>query len=60
MKREVILLEDLIDVFRQELGHVLEDVDPPGSGRPPIYSAKGIFLCWFFIYLGVADSQRRR
>ncbi len=59
MKRQVILLEDLIDVFGQELGHVLEDVDSPGPGRPPIYPAKGMFLCWLFIYLGVADSQRR-
>jgi hypothetical protein len=59
MKRQVILLEDLIDVFRQELGHVLEDVDEPGPGRPPVYPAKGLFLCWLFIYLGVADSQRR-
>ena len=59
MKRQVILLEDLIDVFKQELGHILEDVDPPGPGRPPVYSADGMFLCWLFIYLGVADSQRR-
>jgi DNA-binding Lrp family transcriptional regulator len=59
MKRQVILLEDLIDVFEQELGHVLEDVDPPSPGRPPTYPAKGMFLCWLFIYLGVADSQRR-
>jgi IS5 family transposase len=59
MKRQVILLEDLIDVFEQELGHVLEDVDSPGPGRPPVYPAKGMFLCWLFIYLGVADSQRR-
>jgi IS5 family transposase len=59
MKRQVILLEDLIDVFEQELGHVLEDVDQPSPGRPPIYPAKGMFLCWLFIYLGVADSQRR-
>jgi hypothetical protein len=59
MKRQVILLEDLIDIFRQELGHVLEDVDPPGPGRPPVYPANGMFLCWLFIYLGVADSQRR-
>ena len=59
MKRQVILLEDLIDVFGQELGHVLEDVDSPGPGRPPIYPAKGMFLCWLFIYLGVAYSQRR-
>ena len=46
MERQVILLEDLIDVFEQELGHVLEDVDSPGSGRPPVYPAKGMFLCW--------------
>jgi IS5 family transposase len=59
MEREVILLEDLIEVFRQELGHVLEDVDGRGPGRPPLYPAKGMFLCWLFIYLGVADSQRR-
>jgi transposase len=59
MKRQVILLEDLIDVFVQELGHVLEDVDPPGPGRPPVYPAKGMFLSWLFLYLGVADSQRR-
>jgi hypothetical protein len=59
MDRQVILLEDLIDVFRQELGHVLEGVDQPGPGRPPVYTANGMFLCWLFIYLGVADSQRR-
>ncbi len=59
MKRQVILLEDLIDVFGEELGHVLEDVDSPEPGRPPIYPAKSMFLCWLFIYLGVADSQRR-
>ena len=59
MDRQVILLEDLITVFRQELGHVLEDVDQPGPGRPPVYAANGMFLCWLFIYLGVADSQRR-
>ena len=59
MERQVILLEDLIDVFRQELGHVLEDVDGRGPGRPPVYPAKGMFLCWLFIYLGVANSQRR-
>jgi len=59
MERQVILLEDLIDVFRQELGHVLETVDQRGPGRPPVYPAKGMFLCWLFIYLGVADSQRR-
>ena len=52
-------MEDLIDVFGEELGHVLEEVDSPGPGRPPIYPAKGMFLCWLFIYLGVADSQRR-
>jgi len=27
MKRQVILLEDLIDVVGEELGHILEDVD---------------------------------
>ena len=59
MKRQVILLEDLIDVFEQELGHVLETVDQRGPGRPPVYPAKAMFLCWMFIYLGVADSQRR-
>jgi IS5 family transposase len=59
MKRQIILLEDLIDVFEQELGHVLDDVDQPGPGRPPVYPAKGMFLSWLFIYLGVADSQRR-
>jgi hypothetical protein len=59
MKRQVILLEDLIDVFGQELGHVLEDVDHQGPGRPPVYPAKAMFLSWLFIYLGVADSQRR-
>ena len=52
-------MEDLIDVFKQELGRILENVDPPGPGRPPIYPAKGMFLSWLFIYLGVADSQRR-
>jgi len=45
MERQVILLEDLIDVFRQELGHVLENVDKPGPRRPPVYPAKGMFLC---------------
>jgi len=59
MKRQVILLEDLIDVFKQELSPILENVDPPGPGRPPVYPANGMFLCWLFIYLGVADSQRR-
>jgi IS5 family transposase len=59
MERQVILLEDLIDVFEQELGHVLEEVDQPGPGRPPLYPAEAMFLCWLFIYLGVADSQRR-
>jgi hypothetical protein len=59
MKRQVILLEDLIDVFGRELGHVLEDVDHQGPGRPPVYPAKAMFLSWLFIYLGVADSQRR-
>ena len=59
MKRQVILLEDLIEVFKQELGHVLEDMDPPGPGRPPVYPAKAMFLSWLFIYLDVADSQRR-
>ena len=53
------MLEDLIDVFRQELGHVLEGVDQPGPGRPPVYTANGMFFCWLFICLGVADSQRR-
>ena len=59
MERQVILLEDLIDVFAEELGHVLEAVDQPGPGRPPVYPAEGMFLCWLFMYLGVADSQRR-
>ncbi len=59
MKRQVILLEDLIDVFRQELDHILEDLDQQGPGRPPVYPANSMFLCWLFIYLGVADSQRR-
>jgi IS5 family transposase len=59
MERQVILLEDLIDVFEQELGHVLETVDSPGPGRPPVYPAEAMFLCWLFIYLGVAESQRR-
>jgi hypothetical protein len=31
MDRQVILSEDLIEVFKQELGHVLEAVDPPGA-----------------------------
>jgi hypothetical protein len=59
MDRQVILLEDLIEVFEQELGHVLEERDPKGPGRPPVYPAEAMFLCWLFIYLGVADSQRR-
>ena len=59
MERQVVLLEDLIEVFRQELGHVLEDVDQPGPGRPPVYPADGMFLCWLLLYLGIADSQRR-
>ena len=59
MKRQVIMLEDLIDVFRQELGHVLENVDQRSPGWSPVYTAKGMFLCLLFIYLGVADSQRR-
>jgi len=46
MKRQVIPLEDLIEVFEQELGHVLEEVDPPGLGRPPVYPAKALFRCW--------------
>jgi len=53
------LLEDLVDVFRVELGHVLEDMDQSGPGRPPVYPADGMFLCWLFIYLGVVNSQRR-
>lgn len=57
MNRQVILLEDLIDVFRQELGHILEDVDSPGPGRSPVYQANGMFLCWLFIYHGV-DFER--
>lgn len=32
MERQVILLGDLIDVFAEELGHVLEAVDQPGPG----------------------------
>ena len=59
MERQVILLEDLIDVFTEELGYVLEDVDQPGPGRPPFYAAEGMFLCWLLLYLGIADSQRR-
>ena len=59
MKRQVIPLEDLIAVFEQELGHVFEAVNPKGPGRPPIYPATGLFLGWLFLYLGVADSQRR-
>lgn len=59
MERQVILLEDLIDVFAEELGHVMEAVDQPGPGRPPVYPADGMFLSWLFIYLGIADSQRR-
>jgi len=59
MERQVILLEDLIDVFRQELGHVLEDVDQPGPGRPPVYPAEAMFLCWILLYLKAAGSQRR-
>jgi hypothetical protein len=35
MERQVILLEDLIDVFGQERGQVLKDVDQWGQGRPP-------------------------
>ena len=59
MERQVILLEDLIEVFEQELGHVFEAVEPKGPGRPPVYPATGLFLGWLFLYLGVADSQRR-
>ena len=59
MKRQVILLKDLINVFMQELGHVLAAVDPPGPGRPPVYPAEALFLCWVRLYRGVADSQRR-
>jgi len=59
MERQVILLGDLIDVFAEELGHVLKVVDQPGPGRPPVYPAEGMFLSWLLIYLGVADSQRR-
>ena len=59
MKRQVILLKDLINVFMQELGHVLAAVDPPGPGRPPVYPAEALFLCWVLLYRGVADSQRR-
>ena len=59
MNRQVILLEDLVDVFRVELGHVLEDTDSSRPGRPPVYPARGMFLSWLFIYLRVADSQRR-
>ena len=58
MKRQVILLEDLIAVFEQELGHVFEAVDPKRPGWPPIYLATGLFFGWLFLYLGVADSQR--
>jgi hypothetical protein len=43
MERQVILLEDLIDVFEQELGHVFEAVNPPGPGRPPVYPATALF-----------------
>ena len=59
MERQVILLWDLIDVFREELGHVLDAVDSPGPGRPPVYPAEGMFLLWLLMYLGIADSQRR-
>jgi len=59
MERQVILLEDLIDVFAEELGSVLRAVDQPGPGRPPVYAAEGMFLCWLLLYLGIADSQRR-
>jgi len=34
-------------------------VDGWGPGRSPVYPAKGMFLCWLFIYLGVVDSQKR-
>ena len=57
MERQVILLGDLIDVFREELGYVLDAVDSPG--RPPVYPAEGMFLSWLLMYLGIADSQRR-
>jgi len=59
MDRPVILLEDLIEVFTEELGHVLEEVDQPRPGRLPIYPAEAMFLCWLLLYLNVADSQRR-
>jgi len=59
MGRQIILLEDLIDVFVGELGHVLEEKAPLGHGKPPVYPAKGLFLYWLFIYLSLADAQRR-
>jgi hypothetical protein len=59
MDRQVIQLEDLIHVFTEELSHVLEEVDKPGPGRPPIYPADAMFLCWLLLYLNVADPQRR-
>jgi len=58
MERQINLLEALIDVFRQELGRVLEDVDPPSPVRPPVYPTKAMFLSCLFMYLGVVDSQR--
>lgn len=33
MERQVILLEELIEVVEQELGHVLAEVDQRGPGR---------------------------
>jgi hypothetical protein len=59
MERQVILLEDLIKVFKDELGHVLETVDSPGPGRPPVYPAEAMSLCWILLYLKAAESQRR-
>jgi hypothetical protein len=35
MDRQVVPLEDLMEGFMEDLDHALEDVDPPGSGRPP-------------------------
>ena len=59
MDRQVVLLEDLLEVFMEELGHILEEVYQPDPGRPPVYPAETMFLCWLFLYLDVADSQSR-
>jgi hypothetical protein len=45
MKRQVILLKDLIDIFKQELSPILENMDPPSLKKPPVYPANSNFFC---------------